>query len=147
MFSIIPCPASWQDVFCRLYNDCFPAKNITPELIDRIFVVEPAMIFLAVQKDENNSQQSLGFVYFWTVVDEIQIMDIGVLPQFRRQGVGSKLMQRLMGLAAEKNQRITLEVRSGNKSAIHLYEKLGFANVGLRRAYYDDGEDAVLYAR
>jgi ribosomal-protein-alanine N-acetyltransferase len=37
-----------------------------------------------------------------------------------------------------------LEVRAGNKAAISLYHKLGFAEVGKRKAYYSDGEDALL---
>ena len=73
---------------------------------------------------------------------------LAVAPEKRRQGVGAALvaegLRRLEGLGV---RRCWLEVRPSNQAARGLYERLGFRPAGCRRAYYSDGEDALVYAR
>ena len=72
--------------------------------------------------------------------------NIAVAEAYRRRGVGSLLMERLI-LAAKTSEMIglTLEVRAGNRAAMGLYHKYGFAAEGYRKNYYaDTKEDAVI---
>jgi ribosomal-protein-alanine N-acetyltransferase len=79
------------------------------------------------------------------VCDEVEIERIAVLEENRGQGLGRQILE--LALEKLKNTgatRFFLEVRANNKAAIRLYEGCGFVSNGLRRGYYDDGQDAVL---
>ena len=88
----------------------------------------------------------VGFAGVWLMVDEAHITTFGVHPEWRRQGVGSRLLLRLLELSLELHAtRMTLEVRVGNLPAQELYRRFGFAIAGTRPRYYtDDGEDAFV---
>ena len=87
-----------------------------------------------------------GYVGSQTVMDETDMMNLAVAPQFRRQGVGKALVNALVASLKELGSRcLTLEVRDSNGPARALYAKLGFAEVGRRRGYYrDPREDALI---
>ncbi len=86
-----------------------------------------------------------GFLSVWYVLDEIEINNIAVYPKFRRQGIAESLFA-AMREALPHAERTVLEVRSSNKAAIALYQKLGFAPVGVRKNFYKDPvEDAVIF--
>ena len=75
-----------------------------------------------------------GYVGSQTVMDETDMMNLAVAPQFRRQGVGETLVNALTASLKELGSRcLTLEVRDSNGPARALYAKLGFAEVGRRR--------------
>ena len=80
------------------------------------------------------------------MVDEGHITTFGVHPDWRRQGVGARLLLRLVDIALELGAaRMTLEVRVGNHAAQELYRRFGFTIAGTRVRYYtDDGEDAFV---
>lgn len=88
----------------------------------------------------------VGFAIFWDVVGEAHIIDFAVHPNFRRLGIGTRLMDAVLERARELNaERATLEVRVSNESAIRLYEKFGFNVAGIRRKFYlDNNEDAYI---
>ena len=87
-----------------------------------------------------------GYVGSQTVMDETDMMNLAVAPQFRRQGVGETLVNALVASLKELGSRcLTLEVRDSNGPARALYAKLGFVEVGRRRGYYrDPREDALI---
>jgi len=91
----------------------------------------------------------VGYVGLWRILDEGQIMDVAVLPTYRRRGIARRLLQSLLDdCVAAGVDRLLLEVRSKNVGAITLYEGLGFVREGLRKGYYpDDGDSAVLMGR
>lgn len=79
------------------------------------------------------------------VFEDAEILNVAVAPSFRRQGLGVKLLLALEAYAKEKGaERLLLEVREGNVSARGLYEKQGFSSFGVRKNYYEDGENAVV---
>lgn len=82
----------------------------------------------------------------WLMVDEAHVTTFAVLPAWRRQGVGGRLMVALMDLAYDLRASIvTLEVRLSNEAARGLYARFGFRPVGIRPRYYsDNGEDALI---
>ena len=88
----------------------------------------------------------LGFVGIWLMVDEAHIVTIASRPERRREGIGERLLIAAIELARDLDQVVvTLEVRASNVEAQAMYEKYGFARVGLRKRYYtDNNEDAVL---
>ena len=85
----------------------------------------------------------------WQVVGEGQVNNFGILPEFRNRGIGSHLMQYMMDWLVENgNREISLEVRTTNRGAIRLYQRLGFREYGVRKNYYlDSGEDAMIMGK
>jgi len=83
------------------------------------------------------------------VVDELQIDNLAVAEQWRRQGIGEALLKSALSLASDLGARTaSLEVRSANATARAFYEKEGFSPVGLRRRYYaNPTDDALLLSR
>ena len=100
---------------------------------------------LEILRDEG-SGRTVGFCNYWLVADELQILNIAVHPEFRKQGHASLLANHILAAAREGKARVvSLEVRVSNLPARSLYQKLGFREVGVRPRYYaDNGEDAVL---
>ena len=91
-------------------------------------------------------ERIVGFAGVWLMVDEAHITTFGVHPDWRRRGVGRRLLLRLADLALDlRAARLTLEVRVGNEPAKALYRAFGFTVAGRRPRYYtDDGEDAYV---
>ena len=80
-----------------------------------------------------------------TAATAARVISLGVAPGHRECGVGSALMgETLDRLAAKGIAEVELEARVSNDAARALYEKFGFAVVGRKPGYYDDGEDAYL---
>ena len=88
----------------------------------------------------------VGFVVTWIIVDESHITTVAVHPDFRKNGIASKLIEDMILYCKEHGCiAYTLEVRAGNTPAISLYEKHGFKQDGIRQGYYqDNNEDAIL---
>ncbi|MEM6833461.1 MAG: ribosomal protein S18-alanine N-acetyltransferase [Pseudomonadota bacterium] len=83
------------------------------------------------------SDPLIGFVLARQVMDEAEILLIGVDTQFRRQGIGQKLLEDFFKDAKSRRiRRVFLEVRECNEAARALYRKLGFITVGQRPGYY-----------
>jgi ribosomal-protein-alanine N-acetyltransferase len=91
----------------------------------------------------------LGFCSFWRVLDELHINNLAVAPACRRRGIATQLLTCVLNEGAKLGaRRATLEVRRSNEVARHLYERLGFATAGVRRAYYTNPiEDALVLWR
>ena len=87
-----------------------------------------------------------GYVGSQTVCNETDMMNVAVTADFRRRGIGEKLVNALVEeLKALGSHSLTLEVRASNAPAIALYEKLGFVQTGLRKNYYrNPREDALI---
>ena len=91
--------------------------------------------------EENNI---IGTLKYSIIYDRIEIDNIFVEENYRRKGIGNKLMSYLISIAIEKRVvNITLEVRVSNIAARKLYKKFGFREVALRKYYYGD-EDGIL---
>ena len=98
-----------------------------------------------VAKLENNI---LGFAGIWKAVDDVHITDIVVKKSNRQTGIGSKLLEKLIQTAKSQNfNSITLEVNEHNQPAINLYLKYGFKNVGFRKKYYNNKDNAIIMTK
>ena len=98
-----------------------------------------------VAKLENNI---LGFAGIWKAVDDVHITDIVAKQSNRQTGIGSKLLEKLIQTAKSQNfNSITLEVNEHNLPAINLYLKYGFKNVGFRKKYYNNKDNAIIMTK
>lgn len=134
-------PASIRDLNAlrKLERICFE-KDSWP-LFDLIAVLTfPDVVRLKAMEDD----QMVGFVagdprpsqgFSW-------IATIGVLPEYRRQGIGRKLLHACESQL--KTARLKLSVRTSNRIAITLYEQEGYRTVDIWKAYYNDGENAIV---
>jgi ribosomal-protein-alanine N-acetyltransferase len=88
----------------------------------------------------------VGMIVGWMLVDEVHIATIATHPDYRRQGIGSKLLlHTLLKSMEEGAQSSFLEVRESNVSAQEMYLKFGYEKMGRRKRYYrDNDEDAIL---
>lgn len=86
-----------------------------------------------------------GFVLARMAGGEAEILTLAVAPQARGQGLGRALLQSAIARAAAMGaDAMFLEVGADNPSALALYAGLGFAKVGMRKAYYRGGDALVL---
>lgn len=82
------------------------------------------------------NKRVIGFVVWRVILDEAEIITVGVDPACRGGGIGEALMQAAMDEAAKKADVLYLEVGADNPAALKLYLKLGFEHIGLRKNYY-----------
>jgi ribosomal-protein-alanine N-acetyltransferase len=81
---------------------------------------------------------------FWKALDEADIVNLAVSPEFRNKGVGRKILEQLLRAAKDEGVKtVYLEVRAENPYAQRLYASCGFRSVGRRKKYYGD-EDALI---
>ena len=87
-----------------------------------------------------------GYVSFTVIIDECQIINFATKNEFKRQGVGKKVMEALLDYGKEHDvMKYFLEVRVSNESAISLYRKYGFVPVGISKNHFSQPrEDAIL---
>jgi ribosomal-protein-alanine N-acetyltransferase len=104
----------------------------------------PSSHLLVAEADGALPNSILGFAGSWLIADEVHISTLAVHPDYRRQGIGEKLLLTLLYWAVNKGAGIaTLEVRISNQAAIRLYQKFGFIIRGQKKGYYrDNNEDA-----
>ena len=95
------------------------------------------------------NNEIVGFAGIWKSVDDIHITNIVTKKKYRKNGVGSMLLSKLIEYSKLNTgiSSITLEVNNNNLPAIKLYEKYGFKNVGLRKKYYNNTYDAIIMTK
>ena len=92
----------------------------------------------------DNEDKVKGYISLYQVLDEVNILYIYVDKELRGNGYGKALFNEALKGITIKNYKVFLEVRVSNTIAINLYTKLGFKEYAIRKAYYSDGEDAIL---
>lgn len=96
-------------------------------------------------------ERMIGYAVMMLVLDEVHLLNITVLPELQRRGLGSALLGHLFDLARMRSAtRMLLEVRPSNASGQALYKRHGFAEIGRRRDYYPaqaGREDAIVMTR
>lgn len=86
-----------------------------------------------------------GFILARVAADETEILSVAISPDRRQRGLASQLLEQACHRATgEGAVRIFLEVAAANLPARNLYKKYGFREVGQRKAYYEDGDDALV---
>lgn len=122
----------------RCFSDPWSVNSVASELKN------PLSLWLIAMDGETLA----GYVGSQSVLGWADMMNLAVAPEYRRQGIGEKLVMELERcLKAEKVTCLTLEVRVSNAPAIALYEKLEFMQVGRRPNYYHNPKEDALILR
>lgn len=113
----------------------------------RVFYDELAMANRRYIVAEEVGVGIVGYAGLLVVESDAHITTLAVEPRARRHSLGTRLMMELVAAAIESGvNHITLEVRMSNEGAQRLYQKFGFAPVGLRKDYYRDEDALVMWA-
>lgn len=140
MIEFILMNPSHTEQVAKIEAQCFSApwseRSITGELSN------PLSLWVVAIDDD----KVVGYVGSQSVLGEADMMNLAVLPEYRRQGIGRKLVSELIDRLGRKGvHSLTLEVRASNDAAITLYHNLGFDQVGRRPGYYSGPkEDAFI---
>lgn len=104
-------------------------------------LLSPDALYITVREGE----RLIGYCGFLQSLDEADIMNVAVDPGFCNGGVGYRMLRELMELGLARGvRRYTLEVRESNAAAIHLYKKLGFVSVGVRKNFYEKPRESAV---
>ena len=102
----------------------------------------PNSIYFVATDNNNNI---LGFAGILKILDEADITNIVVKKDYRNKGIGTMLLKHLILEAKKQNLlTITLEVNEKNKNAILLYKKFKFEELGIRKKYYNNTDNAII---
>lgn len=86
-----------------------------------------------------------GMILTRTAADEAEVLTVAVVPERRQQGLGAALVREAAAEARRRGvRRLVLEVSTRNPAARGLYGSLGFAQIGRRKKYYTNGDDALV---
>ena len=85
----------------------------------------------------------IGYLYYSDIYDRVEINQIEIKTNYRRNGKATMLMHKLID---DTNKSITLEVNKNNIPALNLYKKFDFNEVAIRKNYYN-GVDGILMER
>ena len=119
-------------------RDAWSERSVAGELTNAL-----ALWLVAVE-----GETVAGYVGSQTVCNETDLMNVAVTADFRRRGIGEKLVNALVEeLKAMDSHCLTLEVRASNTPAQAMYEKLGFAEIGRRPRYYQNPKEDALIMR
>tara|TARA_B110000008_G_C16834278_1_gene509888 strand:- start:454 stop:903 length:450 start_codon:yes stop_codon:yes gene_type:complete len=120
-------------------------SHLTPWTKKNFTDADNANNLFKVLKSESNI---IGYYIALFAAEECQLLNITVRLELKKKGFGQLMLKNLVEECRKKNIfNIFLEVRSSNSSAIRLYEKNGFNEIGIRRNYYkipDGREDAIM---
>ena len=88
---------------------------------------------------------NVGYIGFAQTFESADILTVCVDPAYRRMGCAEALLRHCLDQMYDNGvEKVFLEVRVSNESALALYRGAGFEGFGVRKRYYPDGEDAVL---
>ena len=120
-------------------------SHLTPWTKKNFTDADNANNLFKVLKSESNI---VGYYIALFAAEECQLLNITVRLELKKKGFGQLMLKNLVEECRKKNIiNIFLEVRLSNSSAIRLYEKNGFNEIGIRRNYYkipDGREDAIM---
>lgn len=121
------------DEVANLHKLCFPHKPWSAD--DFADLKKSGCEIIASQN---------GFIVYRTILDEAEIITIGVHPDARNTGIASAMLGIVEGeLKKSGIKSIFLEVAENNAPARRLYESNGYKQIGIRTKYYD-GIDAIM---
>jgi len=135
-------------------------QRLDPCLVDRILEIENASFSHPWRREHFLHELSAatsrclgmfegeilaGFLIISIILDEGEILDFAVDPPFRGKGYGKLLLEEGIALCRREGVRVLhLEVRETATEARSLYRRLSFSETGRRRAYYEEGIDAIM---
>jgi ribosomal-protein-alanine N-acetyltransferase len=105
-------------------------------------LTKPYSQFLVMTDDETD-ELITGYVVFWILFDECQILNIAVDLPYRGLGIAKQMVRKAAALAFKKGiKKVVLDVRKSNMAAVQLYQGMNFSITHIRKGFYTNGEDA-----
>jgi ribosomal-protein-alanine N-acetyltransferase len=130
----------------KLEQNSFNKRAFDVSKLEYEFVENPFSIIYLYFIDDN----LVGYLDYWVTFDSATIFRVGVDENVQKQGIGSKLMNKMIEDIKDNYEEvffISLEVRKSNIKAQKLYSKFDFFEYTTKQNYYEDGEDALLMGR
>ena len=117
------------------------ARDAYPTFLLEKLVLDPQATFLVLA---DKAQRIIGYCVSRMDSTHSHLISVAVLPDHRRCGAASKMLKELLATSVQRGIReISLEVRTDNVSAIQLYRRFGFTDLGVTPNYYSDGSPAL----
>jgi len=117
--------AKFKDInqVIEIYKRCdlYSSKATTPKLLESVIKNFPDLFLVAIEDDK-----IVGTVYSFTDGRIGMICKLGVIPEYRRHGIGKALIEESLKRLKRKCKRIILIVEKDNQAVGKLYKKLGF---------------------
>jgi len=135
----------------EIEQECFGNEGVTLDQLTWILDKqgENPVIMINVAMDDVDSDTMLGFIV-WKAQAQVdnphfEILDLGVSKLYRREGAAQALVENLVEIARDKKHLgLVVYLSEGNPSALSMYEKIGFKVQRVMKAYYQNGENALL---
>lgn len=135
-YRIHPVGRGHSKILAELHKGCF-YKGWGHLEFESFF--ERAGVFAAIAYHKD--QKPVGFVLCWLIEDQCDLLSMGVLPDFRRDGVGLMLLDYAVQEATHMGaEYMALEVNINNEAAAQLYEAQGFERFSVRKDYYSNAD-------
>ncbi len=140
-YEIVPLAEEHLDQLMAIENASFAVPWRREEYLYDIKMNKLAHYVAVVAGDK-----LLGYGGMWLIFNEGHINNIAIHPEMRGKRIGEAVLAALSELCCSLGgDRLTLEVRESNLSALRLYERMGFVAAGIRPNYYsDNGEAAII---
>lgn len=124
-----------KDIISKQFDEFWTASVLEKELQNNL------SSYIVAACDGN----VVGYAGIWVPIDEAHITNIVVKKDERGKHIGTQLLEELINMAQKQRLKcITLEVNVNNKNAIQLYKKHNFEEVGRRKKYYNNTDDAII---
>jgi len=129
------------DAVVQIERACFSQPWSAPSFQDSL--MREDTIFLVCEMEKN---EIAGYIGMYLSFDEASITNVAVSPNYRKRGIGERLVAEAKCQAIEAGaSQMILEVRVSNEAAISLYKKKDFAELGIRKKFYEHPvEDAYI---
>ena len=138
MINYVPMTSQHIDDLVKIEEQCFNSGFARATFQKEL---ENKIAFYIVAEHDG---VAVGYAGLWNMCQSADIMNVGVSPDFRRQGIAERMIAELEKFCRNSGIfEINLEVRVSNAPARQLYKKMGFCEIGIRKGYYDGKEDGV----
>ncbi len=142
-YRLRPAGPSDLDEIARIESESFPVPWKREFFASEL--VEPHRYIRVLARDDGLSPRIGGYLFAVSLYEEFHVNKIATDLRLRRQGFGRWLLEDALARARlTGSDTVTLEVRVSNSVAREFYRSYGFVESYRRRAYYQDGEDALV---
>ncbi len=131
------CLETFLQPLSELEREIFGINNYCISQLLEMIISTEYICFLAIEK-----KNILGYLIIHNIIDNYEIMKIGILSAARKKRIGSQLLKEYIDTV---KLPLLLEVRETNEIGQNFYTKNGFEKIGIRKNYYKDtGENAII---
>ena len=141
--NIVPMEEKHIAALVELENICFSQPWTYQQLAEELD--NHTAHFIVAEIGDN----VVGYMGIFVVCESSYVSNIAVFPEYRRHGIGRKLLCEAVRMAVQMGaESLSLEVRPSNTPAVELYSSLGFEEVGLRKNFYRNPvEDGLIMTK